>query len=115
MRADSTGCAPSATRWGRGTSSTEAAEQLIRRILATCLGRRNDLAGAARVLDEARRREPSNPIVTANIGILQATRGDNAAAVRSLRAALAADPNLHEARFNLALAYARLGKRADAV
>ncbi|HEV8346506.1 MAG TPA: sulfatase-like hydrolase/transferase [Vicinamibacterales bacterium] len=83
--------------------------------LATCLGRRNDLAGAARVLAEARRREPSNPIVIANIGILQATRGDNAAAIRSLQEALAADPNLHEARFNLALAYARLGRRADAI
>jgi arylsulfatase A-like enzyme/Flp pilus assembly protein TadD len=83
--------------------------------LATCLGRRHDLAGAARVLGEARRREPSNPIVTANIGILEATRGDNAAAIRSLQEALAADPNLHEARFNLALAYARLGRRANAV
>jgi len=82
--------------------------------LATCLGRRNDLAGAARVLEEARRREPSNPIVTANLGILQASRGDNAGAIRSLQAALAADPNLHEARFNLALAYARVGKRPEA-
>ncbi len=83
--------------------------------LATCLGRRNDLAGASRVLEQARQREPSNPIVTANLGILQASRGDNAAAIRSLQAALAADPNLHEARFNLALAYARLGRRTEAI
>src|SRR5262249_44823596 len=38
--------------------------------LATCLGRRNDLAGAGRALDEARRLEPDNPTITANIGIL---------------------------------------------
>jgi cytochrome c-type biogenesis protein CcmH/NrfG len=47
--------------------------------------------------------------------ILQASRGDNAGAIPLLQAALAADPNLHEARFNLALACARLGRRAEAV
>jgi cytochrome c-type biogenesis protein CcmH/NrfG len=52
--------------------------------------------------------------VTANLGILQAAKGNNAAAIASLTSALAADPNLHEARFNLALAYARVGRRADA-
>jgi choline-sulfatase len=83
--------------------------------LATCLGRRNDLAGAARVLEQARQREPANPVVIANLGILQASRGDNAGAIPLLQAALAADPNLHEARFNLALACARLGRRVEAV
>jgi choline-sulfatase len=82
--------------------------------LATCLGRRNDLAGAAKALGEASRREPDNPVVTANLGILEATRGDLPAAIRSLTSALARDPNLHEARFNLALAFAKSGKRADA-
>jgi len=82
--------------------------------LATCLGRRNDLAGAGRVLAEAARREPSNPVVMANLGILEAARGNNAAAITSFQAALTADPNLHEARFNLALAYARLGRKAEA-
>ena len=38
--------------------------------LANCLGRRNDLAGAERVLREAHQREPGNPVVCANIGIL---------------------------------------------
>ena len=37
-----------------------------------------------------------------------------AAAIQSLSAALAADPGLHEARFNLALAYAKAGRRAEA-
>ena len=82
--------------------------------LATCLGRRNDLGGAAHALGEASRREPDNPVVIANLGILQVTRGDLAAGIQSLTSALTRDPNLHEARFNLALAYARAGRRAEA-
>jgi Flp pilus assembly protein TadD len=82
--------------------------------LATCLGRRGDLAGAGRALDEARRIEPDNPTVIANIGLLQAAKGDLPAAITSLSAAVAADPGLDEARFNLAVAYARTGRRADA-
>jgi choline-sulfatase len=82
--------------------------------LATCLGRRNDLAGAERVLREARQREPGNPVVTANLGILQAARGQLAAAIETLQSALDGDPNLNEARFNLALAYAKAGRRSDA-
>ena len=39
--------------------------------LATCLGRRGDLAAAERALGEARRIEPDNPIVIANLGLLQ--------------------------------------------
>jgi len=82
--------------------------------LATCLGRRNDLAGAERTLNEARRREPDNPVLIANLGILQAAKGNLPGAIDTLRTALSADPNLHEARFNLALAYAKAGRRADA-
>jgi cytochrome c-type biogenesis protein CcmH/NrfG len=82
--------------------------------IATCLGRQNDLAGAERALVEARRREPDNPVIVANIGILQAARGQYPAAIDSLTAALAKDPGLDEARFNLALAYAKAGRRAEA-
>jgi len=82
--------------------------------LATCLGRRNDLAGAERALAAARQREPGNPVVTANLGVLQGAKGDLPGAIRSLEAALAADSTLDEARFNLALAYARAGRRSDA-
>jgi putative thioredoxin len=82
--------------------------------LATCLGRRNDVAGAERALEQARAREPGNAVITANLGIVQATRGNLAAAIASLTAALAADPDLHEARFNLAVAYAKQGRRAEA-
>ena len=52
--------------------------------------------------------------VAANLGILQAAKGNLPAAIQTLNAALAADPNLHEARFNLALAYAKAGRRAEA-
>jgi Flp pilus assembly protein TadD len=82
--------------------------------LATCLGRRGDFSAAERALAEARLREPDNPSVIANIGILQAARGNLAGAIQSLIAALAADPDLHEARFNLVLAYAKSGRRSDA-
>ena len=82
--------------------------------LATCLGQRGDLAGAERALAEARRIEPDNPAVVANLGLLQASNGDLTAAIRSLSAALAADPSLHEARFNLAVVFAKAGRRAEA-
>ena len=82
--------------------------------LATCLGRRGDLAGAERALAEARRSEPDNPAVTANLGLLQASKGDFAAAIASLSAAVALDPSMDEARFNLALVYAKAGRRAEA-
>lgn len=82
--------------------------------IASCLGRQNDLAGAERALAEAKRREPDNPVVLANIGILQTSRGELAAAIESFTTALAKDPGLHEARFNLAIAYAKAGRRADA-
>jgi choline-sulfatase len=82
--------------------------------LATCLGQRGDLAGAERALAEARRIEPDNPGVIANLGLLQASKGDFPAAIQSLSAAVAADPAMHEARFNLAVVYAKAGRRAEA-
>jgi arylsulfatase A-like enzyme/Flp pilus assembly protein TadD len=82
--------------------------------LASCLGARRDLDGAERALEAARRLEPDNPAIGANIGILQAARGNLQAAISALAAAVAADPDLHEARFNLAVAYARAGRPADA-
>ena len=52
--------------------------------------------------------------MTANLGILQAARGSLPEAIKTLEAALQVDPDLHEARFNLALAYAKAGRRAEA-
>ncbi|HEY7289431.1 MAG TPA: sulfatase-like hydrolase/transferase [Vicinamibacterales bacterium] len=82
--------------------------------LAGCLGQRGDLAGAEGALNEARRVEPDNPMVIANLGILKAGRGDTAGAIDALKAAVAADPGLLEAQFNLALVYAKAGRRAEA-
>jgi choline-sulfatase len=82
--------------------------------LAGCLGQRRDFAGAETALSEARRLEPDNPVVMANLGILKGTRGDAAGAIEALQRALALDPDLHEARFNLALTYARSGRRQQA-
>ncbi len=81
---------------------------------ATCLGRRRAAADALETLEEARAREPQNPIVLANIGIARTALGDQAGAAAALREALAIDPGLHEARFHLALAYARSGDRRAA-
>jgi choline-sulfatase len=82
--------------------------------LATCLGRRNDVAGAERVLRDAQRREPDSPVIAANLGLVFASRNDWPAAIRELTAAIAKDPALLEARFNLALVYAKAGRRSDA-
>jgi arylsulfatase A-like enzyme/Flp pilus assembly protein TadD len=82
--------------------------------LATCLGRRRDLSGAEEALANAQRLEPDNPVVVANVGILQASKGDTTTAIETLKRAIDLDPSLLEARFNLALAYARAGRRDDA-
>src|SRR5205823_4577783 len=69
--------------------------------LATCRGRRRDLAGAERALAEAGRLEPGNPVIVANIGILQAAKGDLSNAIQSFQSALTTEPDLHQARFDL--------------
>ena len=82
--------------------------------LARChaLARRPDRAAAE--LRTADRVEPDNPVVLANLGIVLSDGGRAAEAVPSLERALSLDPDFHEARFNLAVAYARARRRADA-
>ncbi|MCA1560722.1 MAG: tetratricopeptide repeat protein [Acidobacteria bacterium] len=63
---------------------------------------------------QAERVEPDNPIVLANLGIVLSDGGDPAAAVDPLQRALITDPDLHQARFALAIAFARAGRRTDA-
>jgi cytochrome c-type biogenesis protein CcmH/NrfG len=82
--------------------------------LASCMGQRNDLAGAEHALAEAQRIEPDNPSVIANIGLLQASKGEFAPAIASFTKALEVDPGLHEARFRLAVTYAKAGRRTEA-
>ncbi len=82
--------------------------------LAQCRGQAGDVPGAAAALEEARRAEPGNPVVLANLGLLELQRGRHLDAVRLLRAALAVEPRLSEARFSLARALALSGDRAAA-
>jgi choline-sulfatase len=83
--------------------------------LAQCRGQANDVAGAQRALEIARAVEPGNPIVEANLGMLALARDDAKSAIPFLQSALSRDPGLLEARFNLARALARAGRRADAL
>ena len=82
--------------------------------LATCQGRRGAVAEALGSLEAARQREPQNAVVIANIGIAQRELRRYDDAVASLRAALTIDADLHQARFNLALALAQAGDHAAA-
>ena len=63
---------------------------------------------------DAERVEPENPVVFGNMGIVLSDMGRHADSITAFRRALTLDPEFHEARFNLARAYARAGQRADA-
>jgi choline-sulfatase len=82
--------------------------------LAGCLIGAGKLSGAVAALRAADALEPDNPVVQANLGLIALQQGDAASAVTHLSAALTVDPTLLEARFALARALARLGRRADA-
>jgi Flp pilus assembly protein TadD len=83
--------------------------------LAGCLVQKGDVAGAEAALAAARRTEPGNPVVAANIGMLAMQRRDFPTAISELRAALLSDPSLLEARFVLARAFASVGDRQAAL
>ena len=53
-------------------------------------------------------------MVEANLGLLALTRNDTAGAIRWLESALESDPDLLEARFALARAFGRAGRRDEA-
>ena len=82
--------------------------------LAACFGKAGNLPAAREALLGARRAEPGNPVVAANLGLLELAEGHVAPAIAELRAALAAEPGLLEARFALARALARSGDREGA-
>lgn len=83
--------------------------------LALCLLSTGRPDGAAAALMEARRIEPGNPVVDANLGGIALDTGDLPRAIRYLGSALEVDPGLNQARFNLARALARAGRREDAL
>ena len=82
--------------------------------LAGCLTGLQQLAEAARVLDEGAAVEPGNPVVMANQGLVRSDAGQPVAAVPFFQRALDLDPDLHQARFGLAVALARAGDRESA-
>jgi Flp pilus assembly protein TadD len=81
---------------------------------AACEAQAKNIAAAERTLTAAQRVEPDNPVVSANLGLLLSDAGQPAAAIPHLQRALSLDPDLHQARFGLAVAYGRTARRADA-
>jgi arylsulfatase A-like enzyme/cytochrome c-type biogenesis protein CcmH/NrfG len=82
--------------------------------LAACQAMRRDFKGAAQTLRAADAVEPQNPVVLANLGLMLSDAGEPAAAIDPLQRALTIDPDMHQGRFGLAIAFARAGRRADA-
>jgi arylsulfatase A-like enzyme/Tfp pilus assembly protein PilF len=82
--------------------------------LAGCQLAAKQTEAARRTLTAARAADPDNPVVIANLGLLLSDSGHAAEAIPELQRALTIDPDLHQARFGLALAFARSGRRADA-
>ena len=82
--------------------------------LAECLAATGRADAARRALTAADRIEPGNPVVSANLGLMALDAGQVPEAIDRLKTALTRAPDLHQARFALARAYARAGQRADA-
>ena len=82
--------------------------------LAACQAAGRRFAAAVSTLRAADALEPGNPVVLANLGLMLSDGGDPRAAVDPLQRALIIDPDLHHARFGLAVAFARTGQRDEA-
>jgi choline-sulfatase len=82
--------------------------------LAACEAADRRFEAAAATLRDAERIEPGNPVVIANLGLVLADSGHPADAIAPLQRALTIDPDRHQARFALALAFARAGRRVQA-
>ncbi|MBA2304011.1 MAG: sulfatase-like hydrolase/transferase [Acidobacteria bacterium] len=82
--------------------------------LAGCQAAGRDFTGATATLRAADATEPGNPVVLANLGLMLSDGGTPEAAINPLQRALTTDPELHQARFGLAIAFARTGRRTEA-
>ena len=82
--------------------------------LAGCEAAARRIPAAIRALETANQAEPGNPVVIANLGVLLSDSGRPTDGVAHLQRALQIDPALLEARFHLAVAFARLDRRDDA-
>jgi choline-sulfatase len=82
--------------------------------LAGCQVSERQFDSAIATLRDAERIEPGNPVVTANLGLVLSDSGHPREAIDPLQRSLTVDPDLHQARFGLAIAFARIGRRAEA-
>ena len=82
--------------------------------LAACHAIARNFAAAAATLQAANAVEPHNPVVLANLGLTRSDGGNPAAAIEPLQRALDIDPDLHQARFGLAIALAQTSRRREA-
>lgn len=82
--------------------------------LAGCQAERREFNAAAATLKAADAVEPGNPVVLANLGLVLSDAGRHEAAIDPLQRALTIDPDLHQARFGLAIALATVGRRQEA-
>ena len=82
--------------------------------LAACQASERQFDAAAATLRNAERVEPDNPVVAGNLGLVLSDGGHPNDAIAPLQRALTIDPDLHQARFGLAIAFARAGRPADA-
>jgi choline-sulfatase len=82
--------------------------------LAACQVSGGQFEAAAATLRDAEHIEPGNPVTAANLGLVLSDSGHPTEAIDPLQRALTIDPNLHQARFGLAVAFARAGRRAEA-
>ena len=82
--------------------------------LAECLVDAGKIPEALTVLGQAAVAEPGNPVVLANQGLLLSDSGQPGKAIPLLEQALGLDGDLYQARFHLAIAYARTGDRTNA-
>jgi cytochrome c-type biogenesis protein CcmH/NrfG len=72
------------------------------------------LDAAIATLREAEGVEPGNPVVAANLGMTLSDDGHPADAIAPLQRSLSIAPDMHQARFALAIAFARAGRRGEA-
>ncbi len=82
--------------------------------LAGCEVGARDAGAAEETLRKANAADPDDPVVLANLGIVLSDHGRPAQGLPYLQRALTLDPDLHQARFSLAIAYARLGRQVEA-
>jgi choline-sulfatase len=82
--------------------------------LAACQAARGDLRAALATLAAVGPTDRENPLVLANVGVIEAQLNHLDLAVASLSRAVALDPELSEARFDLARVYARANRFDDA-